>query len=207
MIPTDLRWPDLIYVNGPSSAGKTTLCRGLQSAIPVAYLCIGFDDFVFTSAPRYYLGADTLVQTSTDDYTAQGVEMVTTSAPGEPVSITAVFGPVFRRLILSMPAAVRALVDGGNHTIFDDVLHDPEMYANRQQAFAGLEVFTVGVRCDLAVLEERERSRGDRVLGRARGLVDVVHSFCDYDVVVDTGTTEPDQCVAEVMAGLERRAA
>ena len=116
----------------------------------MAYACIGFDDFVFTSAPRYYMGADTSVQTSIDDDTAQGVEMVTTSAPGEPVSITAVFGPVFRRLILSMPAAVRALVDGGNRTIFDDVLHDAEMYANRQQAFAGLDVFTVGVRCDSA---------------------------------------------------------
>jgi hypothetical protein len=38
------RWPDLIYANGPSSSGKTTLC---------------LDDFVFESAPRYYLGADT----------------------------------------------------------------------------------------------------------------------------------------------------
>lgn len=117
------------------------------------------------------------------------------------------FGPVFRRLILSMPAAVRALVDGGNHTIFDDVLHDAEMYENRKRAFTGLDVFRVGVRCDLSVLEARERSRGDRVLGRARGLVGVVHSFCDYDVVVDTGTTDADRCVAEIMAALERRAA
>jgi chloramphenicol 3-O phosphotransferase len=162
MIPTDLRWPDLIYVNGPSSAGKTTLCRGLQSAIPVACVCIGFDD-------------------------------------------TAVFGPVFRRLILSMPAAVGALVDGGNQTIFDDVLHDAEMDANRQQAFAGLDVFTVGDSCDVAVLEARERSRGDRVLGRARGLVDVVHSFCGYDVVVDTGMTGPDECVAEILAAMRQR--
>ncbi len=202
MTPTETRWPDLIFVNGPSSAGKTTLCRALQSAIPEPYLSIGFDDFVFTSAPRYYLGADTLEQTSTDDYTAQGVEMITTSPPGEPVSVTAVFGPVFRRLILAMPAAVRALVDGGNAVIFDDVLHDGEMYTSRRRAFAGLDVVTVGVVCDLEILETRERSRGDRVLGRARGLVDVVHTFCDYDVVVDTGAHDPEACVAEILDGL-----
>ena len=204
MTPKTPRWPDLIFVNGPSSAGKTTLCRALQAAITEPYLCIGFDDFVFTSAPRYYLGADTLEQTATDRYTEQGVEMVTTSAPGDPVSITAVFGPVFRRLILAMPAAVRALVDAGNATIFDDVLHDREMYENRRHAFAGLDVFTVGVVCALEVLEARERSRGDRVLGRARGLIDVVHSFCDYDVVVDTGTTDPDGCVAEILDAMDR---
>jgi chloramphenicol 3-O phosphotransferase len=28
-----MRRPDVILVNGPSSAGKTTLCRALQAAI------------------------------------------------------------------------------------------------------------------------------------------------------------------------------
>jgi chloramphenicol 3-O phosphotransferase len=201
----DRRWPDLIFVNGPSSAGKTTLCRGLQAALSEPYLCIGFDDFIFLSAPRYYLGADTAEQTGTDDFTAQGVEMVRTSEPGQPVSMTAVFGPVFRRLIDSMSAAVRALVDAGNPVIFDDVLHDRDMYENRERAFAGLDVFAVGVVCSLEVLEARERSRGDRVLGRARGLVDIVHSFRGYDVTVDTGTTEPEECVAQILAALASR--
>jgi chloramphenicol 3-O phosphotransferase len=205
MTPPETRWPDLIFVNGPSSAGKTTLCRALQSAILEAYPCIGFDDFVFTSAPRYYLGADMLEQTSTDSYTAEGVEMVRTSAPGEPVSVTAAFGPVFRRLLLAMPHAVRALVDAGNGVIFDEVLHDAGMYRYRRRALAGLDVCTVGVVCDLRTLETRERSRGDRVLGRARGLIEVVHSFCDDDVIVDTGKTDPDGCVAEVLAAVRGR--
>ena len=54
-----MRWPDIILVNGPSSAGKTTLCRALQAAIPEPYLVAAFDDFIFMSAPRYYRGADT----------------------------------------------------------------------------------------------------------------------------------------------------
>jgi chloramphenicol 3-O phosphotransferase len=200
-------WPQIILVNGPSSAGKTTLCRALQAAIEHPYLCLGFDDFIFFSAPRYYRGADTPHQRQRDALTAEGVQLLTTSAPGEPVAVTARFGPVFRRLIDAMAPAVRTLVEGGNVVIFDHVLHDAAMAESCARAFAGLDVFTVGVTCALEVLEERERRRGDRVIGRARGLVDVVHRFRDPDVWVDTGAEEAPGCVAQILATLEGRSA
>lgn len=197
--------PDVILVNGPSSAGKTTLCRGLQAAIAHPYLCIGFDDFIFTSAERYYRGADTAEQSDQDRFTADGVRMVVNSAPDEPRSVAAVFGPVFRSLIDGMAPAVRALVDTGSSVIFDHVLHDREMYDSTVRSFAGLDVFRVGVVCPVEILEVREASRGDRVLGRARGLADVVHQFCEYDVVVDTGKDGPQSCIDQVRACLESR--
>jgi chloramphenicol 3-O phosphotransferase len=138
-------WPQLILVNGPSSAGKTTLCRALQGKILDPYLVVGFDDFIFMAAPRYYRGADTGRQAERDAFTALGVEMLTISAPGAPVSVTAMFGPAFPRLLDSMAPAVRALVDGGNAVIFDHVLHDRAMYESYRRASAGLDVFTVGV--------------------------------------------------------------
>ena len=110
--PAGTRWPDVILVNGPSSAGKTTLSRALQAKIPRPYLVAGFDDFIFMSAPRYYRGADTGRQAARDGFTAEGVEMVTTSPPGAPPNVAAKFGPVFRRLVDSMAPAVRTLVDG-----------------------------------------------------------------------------------------------
>ncbi len=161
-------WPDVILVNGPSSAGKTTLCRGLQEAIAHPYLCIGFDDFVFTAAERYYLGADTAEQSHQDRFTADGVRMVVTSAPDEPRAIDAVFGPVFRSLIDGMAPAVRALVDAGSSVIFDHVLHDREMYVSIRAASRAST-------CSRSASSvrwrswRREASRGDRVLGRARG--------------------------------------
>ena len=202
-----MSWPQVIFVNGPSSAGKTTLCRALQAAIERPYLVVGFDDFIFMAAPRYYRGADTARQGETDAATALGVEMVRTSPPGAPPSVTARFGPVFRSLIDAMAPAVRTLVDRGNAVIFDHVLHDAAMYDSWRAASAGLDVFTVGVTCPLDVLEARERARGDRVLGRARGLAAVVHSFCAYDVSVDTAAMTPPACVTTILAVLATRAA
>lgn len=196
--------PQVILVNGPSSAGKSTLCRGLQARLEEPYLVVGFDDFIFMSAARYYRGADSAAQSAWDEFTAQGVEMVVTSDPGAPVSVTARFGPVFRRLLDSMAPAVRTLVDGGNPVIFDHVLHDQAMWDSCRQSFTGLDVFRVGVQCTVEVLEARESARGD-VLGRARGLAQVVHGFCDYDVTVDTGTHPPEACVDLVLAALTAR--
>ena len=200
-----MRRPDIILVNGPSSAGKSTLCRALQAAIEEPYLVAAFDDFIFMAAPRYYRGADTSRQSEHDPYTSLGVEMATTSPAGAPPSVTARFGPVFRRLLQAMAPAVRALVDGGNPVIFDHVLHDRAMQESCRQAFVGLDVFAVGVTCPIDILEARERERGDRVLGRARGLAGVVHGFMDYDVMVDTGAMTPAACVSVILEALERR--
>jgi len=200
-----MRWPDVFLVNGPSSAGKTTLCRALQAAISESYLVVGFDDFIFMSAPRYYRGADTSQQSERDRFTALGAEMVTTSLPGAPLSVTAKFGPVFRRLLDSMAPAVRALVDGGNPVIFDHVLHDAVMYESCRTAFAGLDVFSVGVFCPVEILEQRERARGDRVLGRARGLAEVVHTFMAYDLKVDTAAGRPLACAEAILAAVSSR--
>jgi chloramphenicol 3-O phosphotransferase len=199
---TPRRWPDIILVNGPSSAGKTTLCRALQASISHPYLCICLDDFIFFSAPRYYRGADSEAQTETDEFILQGAKLLTTSAPGEPKSVTAVFGPVFRHIVDAMAPVVRTMVDMSNPVIFDHVLHDRGMFESCQKSFGDLEVFAVGVVCPIDILEARERARGDRAIGRARGLVDVVHSFCSYDVVVDTGHSPVDACVAEILARL-----
>ena len=200
-----MRWPDIFLVNGPSSAGKTTLCRALQAKITESYLVVGFDDFIFMSAPRYYRGGDTPTQGEFDAFTALGAELVTTSPPGAPPIVTARFGPVYRRLIDSMAPAVRTLVDRGNAVIFDHVLHDEAMHQSCRTAFAGVDVFSVGVTCPIEILEQRERARGDRVLGRARGLAEVVHSFMSYDVTVDTGAMSTPECVAAVLASVERR--
>ena len=200
-----MRRPDVILVNGPSSAGKTTLCRALQAAIEDPYLVVAFDDFIFMTPPRYYRGADTSRQDERDAFTALGVEMVKTSPPGAPPSVTARFGPVFRRILDAMAPAVRALVDGGNAVIFDHVLHDRAMHESCRKAFDGLDVFTVGVTCPIDILEARERERGDRVLGRARGLAGVVHGFLTYDVTVDTGSMTPAVCVSAILAALDKR--
>jgi chloramphenicol 3-O phosphotransferase len=196
------KWPNIILVNGSSSAGKSMLCQAMQNQFLHPYMHVQFDDFVFMMPKRYYSNADTALQTHHDEFTRDGVTMIETQKRGEPVSIKAVFGPVFRHMLDAMAPAVRTLVDNGNSVIFDHCLHDEAMYDSCVKAFAGLTVLKVGVYCPLAVLEQRERERGDRVIGRARGLFDVVHRFCDYDVSVDTSALSTEACVAAIQKSM-----
>jgi chloramphenicol 3-O phosphotransferase len=64
-------------------------------------------------------------------------------------------------------------------------------------------VFLVGVHCPLEELERRERARGDRGVGDARRDLETVHTFCAYDLEVDS-TAPPEQNAARILAAWER---
>ncbi|MGO4842853.1 hypothetical protein AB4144_62330, partial [Rhizobiaceae sp. 2RAB30] len=51
----------------------------------------------------------------------------------------------------------------------------------------------VGVFAPLDVLEDRERRRGDRLIGLARWQYERVHRDMVYDLEVDTGRSSPDE--------------
>jgi chloramphenicol 3-O phosphotransferase len=61
------------------------------------------------------------------------------------------------------------------------------------------------VHCPLAVAERRERERGDRIVGTARGQHALVHTFRKYDVDVDTSVATPQECEEAILTGLDAR--
>ncbi|MCW5892274.1 MAG: chemotaxis protein [bacterium] len=203
--PAPAPGPQVILLNGPSSAGKTTIARALQARIAEPFLRLSFDDFVFAHAARYYRGADGPARSETNEWIDEGCRIVTTSAPGEPPAVRAEFGPVFRRTFAAIGPTVRTLVATGSRVILDHVIADEWMYDSWLEACGDLDVLRVGVTCALPILESRERARGDRVLGRARGLVSVVHTFTAYDVVVDSGAATVDQCVEAIVRAARLR--
>ena len=54
------------------------------------------------------------------------------------------------------------------------------------QLLAGFDVFFVGIHCPLPELERRERERGNRRIGEARTDYQVIHSFTEYDLEIDS---------------------
>jgi chloramphenicol 3-O phosphotransferase len=86
--------------------------------------------------------------------------------------------------------------------IADDVLLDRAWPAHWAVALAGLETLFVAVVVPLDVLEERERGRGDRILGESRAQADVVHAGLSYDLKLD-GTADPQRSAADIATALE----
>ena len=81
----------------------------------------------------------------------------------------------------------------------------PDQPAGLQAALLAANTLWVGVHCPLALAEQREQERGDRIVGTVRGQHALVHTFRKYDVDVDTSVATPRECAEAILAMLDAR--
>jgi len=183
----------IILLNGTSSAGKTTLAKALQDALPTPYLLVGIDTVVFALPRRYVNDPE------------HWKEIYRYSYDGDRISAIEI-EPYGDRLVRGMHRAVAGLARAGLSVIVDHVVCEPPWRDDLEQAWAGLDVLRVGVLCPLAVVEERERARRTRTLGWARAHIDVVHAGMRYDLTVDTSLADATECAAVIAEAVEAQA-
>ena len=171
----------IIILNGTSSSGKTSLVRALQDLLDEPFLDAGLDRFLWMLPARY------LRPPLWDEVLGRAVSA----------------GPEGHRLVSGMHQAIAALSRAGCNVVADHVLVEPRWLEECSLLFADLPAYLVGVRCPLAVLEERERQRKDRTLGQARAQFSRVHAHGLYDVEVDTSLLSPEACALRVRARLD----
>jgi chloramphenicol 3-O phosphotransferase len=173
----------VIILNGGSSAGKTTLGRGLQSALPDIWLLLGIDLLIWTLPPGIINDANGL---SVHD----GV---------------IVRGELFMSLYAGFRTAVASLARSGVNVLLDDLTLDGVADQHRwNDALRGLGVLWVGVRCAPTIAAEREARRQSRLPGIARHQAAAVHVDVRYDVEVDTGVLEMRQAMAIIAESMGR---
>lgn len=96
-----------------------------------------------------------------------------------------------RRVREACARAARGVLDAGLSVIVELGLFDPWGRARIAAILSAYPTFVVRVSCDLAVLEEREEARGDRVAGTARRQYEQLKAICfDYDVVTHEQSPE-----------------
>jgi chloramphenicol 3-O phosphotransferase len=110
---------------------------------------------------------------------------------GNPV-ISIEIGSVCRRLLSGMRHAVEAMASQGNSLVVDDVMLKNEVTEYRA-LLEGYDVRFVRFNVPLEVLEERERLRGDREIGLARGQYDSIRLGEGYDLEIDASVNTPTQ--------------
>ena len=186
----------IIFLNGTSSAGKTTLAHALQERLPEPWLHIALDQFR-DGMPSRFRGLNSPAGTNGE----HGLNVVPVTRNGR--TFTEVrFGEMGRQMLRGMRRAILAMVQEGNNVIIDDILLDPEFLGDYLQVLSGMQVYFVGVKCSHAIISERERARPGRFPGTAIGHYELCHSHKTYDVEVHTDEMLPAECanyVAEYM--------
>jgi chloramphenicol 3-O phosphotransferase len=179
--------PDVILINGPSGAGKTSIARALQGQLSPPHVVLGIDTFVFNLLPPQWHG-------SPDGMSFE-------RQPDGRVPLR--FGAGGLAMQRAYHRSVRALVDSGLRVIVDEVIVGERFLDDWLDVLDGCEVFFVGVRCDLEDLRRREAARPDRTHGHMQTHFDIVHAHGDYDVAVDTTASPTWRCVDAIIAAIE----
>lgn len=167
----------IILLNGPSSAGKTTLALALQKQFDTPFIRFSFDLFL--------------------DHNAFPMEQVRNGT----FSWESMRPSVFRGIHQCLPA----LATAGNNILFDHIIETKAWLHNLISLVAGLDVFFVGVHCSLPELERREMQRGDRRTGEARQDYETVYSITSYDLEVDSETALEENAALLIRAWKERK--
>jgi chloramphenicol 3-O phosphotransferase len=189
--------PLLIVLNGTSSAGKTTLATSLQKRFSTPVQVSGVDTFLALQPDSMFAPPGSGV--ATDGFTWCPVQVEGQQAwavrPG-------LKGEALMRAVHAYWAACAA---EGIAQVIDHVLLSEAMALDLQERLADFDPMYVAVRCPLDVVDQRERDRGDRLLGQGRGIGATVHDFLTCDVDVDTSVLRPEEAADAVLAAAQAR--
>ena len=167
----------IILLNGPSSAGKSTLCQAIQGQVNEPFLQFSLDFFLFNSPvlPKQQL-------------------------KNEAFNWAEMRPRVFEGFFNCLPA----LAVAGNNLVLDYIIETQSQWDVLRQRLEGFDVFLVGVHCPLPELERREQLRGDRRVGDARRDLETVHSFTKYDLEIDSSQPAEENATQIIAAWKSR---
>ncbi len=164
----------IIFLNGTSSAGKTTLTRVLQATL---------------DKPAYHLAHDTFSHLVSP--THRNVNYWTL--------LNQSMSAMHHTIALFSDLQLDVIVD---HCILD-IPEEQTWLPECVRLLHTYPVLFVRVECSLAELERREHDRGDRRPGQARAQINHIHGHQVYDLTVDTERHTPEECAARICAALQ----
>ncbi len=168
----------VILLNGPSSAGKTTLGKALQQKLHEKY---GIHSLLL-SVDHLLMATDCTESTVLSCLDETGL-------------------PVIETFHASIQAAARA----GAFVIADHVLGENTAWINDLYSrLEGIKMLPVQVACDIEELQRREYARKDRQADWAHALrqAEEIHVHLPGEIVVDTTKTKPADCAGIVLDAL-----
>ncbi|MCL6603677.1 MAG: chloramphenicol phosphotransferase CPT family protein [Paenibacillus sp.] len=165
----------VIFLNGTSSAGKTSISKELIRILE--------DEFIPLSVDQAISGVNDMLMNMFGEHITK--EEIKTIEDEEMIEAPVI--SLFHHYI-------SAFTKKGKNIIVDHVLVDPKWLEECNHLLINTQTFFIGVHCPLDELERRERERGNRPIGLARAQYGIVHQQCQYDLEVNTYTNSITEC-------------
>ncbi len=160
----------IVLLNGVGSVGKSSIAKALQKITTEPFLHVEMDTFLKMLPDTYQNHPD-------------GLSFETTIEGGKS-SVFVRTGAVAERAFSGMRRAIAAMATAGNNLIVDEVIFGSVSteYGNALSEYrmllAPFRLYLVGVYAPLEILEDRERRRGDRLIGLVWWIRNTPHLGC-----------------------------
>jgi chloramphenicol 3-O phosphotransferase len=175
----------VVILNGTSSAGKSTVVQAFRDLmVNECWVATGLDAFL-----AMFPGAWFTSPANPGAHGAAGFAFL----PDGRGALIATSGPDAERLLSGYRRSVAALAHAGNDVIVDEVMVGCNAWADWDDALTGVDALWVRVECPLEVCIQRERDRGDRLIGLALGQHERIHNGVRYNLVIDTAERSPEE--------------
>lgn len=181
---------DIIFLNGASSSGKSSIVKALQDLLDDNYLHIGIDKFLGMMPEKTN---DWVGETVKDGFYWQKVKLAD-SAPAYRV----IAGAYGKQVNDAYRQCTANLAQMGLKIIVDDIINGNEELQLWKILLKSYRVIYVGVFCDDAELKRREKNRGNRKIGTAIEQYHRVHQDIDYDFTLNTTNMNALDCAMAI---------
>lgn len=167
--------PQVIILNGASSAGKSSIVKVLQEKLPVLYLNFSIDSILYA------------LPDSDLESMMRGAAITKAEYS-------------YSKLVLGYHAAAASLLKSGNRLILDNAITKAEWRLDLEFHLAPFEAFWIGIECETEELRRREKCRGDRALGTAEREAAIVHDGFRYNLTLDTSSRSSQLCADRIIS-------
>lgn len=164
----------IIFLNGTSSSGKTSLTKKLQEMLVEPFFHFSLDTFE-DMAPKKHLKQDFW---ATLRMSVSGMHKSIAAFSESGLNV------IVDHVILDIPEMEGWLDECVTH-----------MHA--------LPVLFVQVNCPLVELERREKERGDRDIGQAKSQLEQIYGREIYDLEVNTYENSLEECAQQIIDNLQ----
>jgi len=174
----------IVFLNGTSSSGKTSISTELLNQNEISFHHLSIDDFFLRLFHEYIDFVNTK---------CSSVE----SADREDVQVPT--HVIIDPLVALFYSTIKFMSAKGMNIVVDTVNDSDERLKSCLDLLIDHPVLFVGVTCSKEELIRREKLRGDREIGLAISQYDKVYCHNEYDIELNTETLRPDECAKLIL--------
>lgn len=182
--------PQVVFLNGASSSGKSTLAKALQLKLPQPFLHVGIDSVI------------AMMPEKLNDWQGGKVDSgfwwnVHVDDDGHQLAYIQM-GEYAQKISDLLKPLMLTMLEHGHNVIVDEVCTPKGWLDEWRQVLREYQVVYVGMKASVSTLEMRENLRGNRMIGAARAQNMTVHEGNTYDLELDVDLYSIDECVEQV---------